>query len=255
MRQLSSYRTLAAITLLAIAAALPLQAQNAARPDSTLFTTYSIYPGYGFGPLVDWVVCGSTADSEGCYTSGQIGPFVAVGAMLEGNPSVSGNAVTRALYIVDSGDATVKLYVYTKTDTVTASYDTVTLTLTDTVSLPLTGGSDVTTSMAANGSFLFIGTNQSTEPVKIRKSNRAVSKLDIISGGVTFITSNQYGYVTVAQSEGFAVYGPNGALEEYGGGSQFVLGTTQAMPVSTLTSNSSATAPGLQTQIRAVAEK
>ncbi len=118
MSQISGYRLTVAICLLAFAAVVPLSAQDSISPktavDSTLFTTYS-----GNLTSVNWVVCGSTAETEGCYASGSLGPFVGVGAMLESNPSVKGDVVKREIYVVDSGSAdSVKLYVYKKTDTV-----------------------------------------------------------------------------------------------------------------------------------------
>jgi hypothetical protein len=229
MFRLSSFRMMFAITLIIPCMVLPLAAQApATAPDAGLYTNY-----FGSPTSVNWIVCGSTQQTEGCYDSGNIGPFVAVGAMLESNPSVSGDVVTRNIYVVDSGDTAVKLYVYKKTDTVTSTFDTTTVTLSHTVTLPLTGGS-VVTYMAANTNYLFIGTSQSLEAVEVRKSTLAISRLGIISGDITSITSDEYGYVTVAQSTGFDVYGPTGSLEEDGGGSQFMLGTTQAIPASTL---------------------
>ena len=54
-----------------------------ATPDSTLFTTYSLITNGG-QTRIDWAVCGSTQNTEGCYNAGSLGPFVVVGAMLEG---------------------------------------------------------------------------------------------------------------------------------------------------------------------------
>jgi hypothetical protein len=229
MSQPTSLRVLSIILL--VAAALPLPAQQpAAPPDATLYTTYS-----GTYAEISWLVCGSTQESEGCYSSGSLGPFVSIGAMLEGTPTVSGDVVTRAIYIVDSGANPVKLYVYTKTDTVTASDDTVSVTLTKTLTLPLTGGSNVAASMAANRNYLFIGTDEGTaSAVKVLKSTLHVTKLDNFSAATLSITSDQYGYITVAQVGGFTVYGPDGQLEEDGGGSQFMIGTSQALPASAI---------------------
>jgi hypothetical protein len=211
-------------------AAVHLQAQaSPAAPDANLYTTYS-----GTPTALTWIVCGSTTESSGCYGSGSLSPFVAIGAMLEGNPSVNGDVVTRAIYIVDAGANPMVLYVYTKTDTVTASSDTASVTLTDTITLPLVGGSDVSAFMAANNGFLFIGsdfigTGENT-PVRVRKSNLKVTKLEEFQGGTLAITADQYGYVSVEQPGAFTVYGPNGEVEEDGGGDQFMLGTTQALP-------------------------
>jgi len=225
--------------LLLLAAALPLQAQQpAAPPDSTLYTNY-----FGTTTSIDWIVCGSTQQSSGCYASGDLGPFVAIGAMLEGIPSVASDVVTRAIYIVDSGANPVKLYVYSKTDTVSASEDAVSVTLTKTITLPLTGGSNVSASMAANNKFLFIGTDEGTLAVKVNKGNLVVTKLEEFSAATLSITSDQYGYVTIAQVGGFTVYGPDGDVEEDGGGSQFMIGTTQAVPASALFGGTPRSAP------------
>jgi hypothetical protein len=233
MLRIPPHRLLAVMILLSVAT---LRAQNpsvkSAAPDSTLFTTYTASP-----TSVNWVVCGSTPDTEGCYASGSLGPFVGVGAMLEGNPFVKSNVVTRKIYVVDSGSAdNVKLYVYQKTDTVTPDSDTVVVTLQRTVSLPLTGGGTALCSMAANAKFLFIGTDQSELAAMVQKSNLAVTQVgDIDAPGVTSITSDQYGYVTVTLgSSGFTVFGPNGEAEEDGGGGDFMLGTIQALPFATL---------------------
>jgi hypothetical protein len=230
------------ILLLAFVAAIPAHASAAppaappAAPDSTLYTTYTIYSNNSQF-TVDWSVCGSTQQSEGCYASGSLGPFAAVGAMMEGDPRVNGDVVTRAIYVVDSGSANnVLLYVYKKVDTVSSESDTVTVTLVHTVSLPLTGGSSAKCSMAANANYLFIGSDQSPQGVEVRKSTLAVTKLPGFSPplNVIAITADQYGYVAVTQANSggesaFTLFGLNGADQEDGGGSDFVLGTTQAV--------------------------
>ena len=238
MSQPASSRVLFVILLLT--AAVPLLAQHPVAPlDATLYTTYS-----GTTAEINWTVCGSTQQSSGCYASGSLGPFISIGAMLEGNPSVAGDVVTRAIYIVDSGANPVQLYVYTKTDTVTASTDTVSVTLTDTITLPLIGGSNIAASMAANRNFLFIGVDEGTLAVKVNKNNLHVTKLED-SGATLSITSDQYGYITVEQVGVFAVYGPDGEVEESGGGSEFMVGTTQALPGSAIFGGAAPSAPRL----------
>jgi hypothetical protein len=239
MSQIQRHCFLPALALLAFSIILPLHltaqssaAQPAVAPDATLYTNY-----YGSLTTVNWIVCGSTEESEGCYGFGNIGPFVSVGAMLESVPSVAGDVVTRYIYVVDAGASPVTLYVYKKTDTVSSSSDTTVVTLYKTVSLaPLVGGDSVTTYMAANTRYLYIGTSQSPNAVSVNKSNLKVSELGGFSPpiDVTSITSDEYGYVTVTQGSAFSVYGPNGSFEEDGGGTQFMLGTTQAVPASSL---------------------
>jgi hypothetical protein len=209
-------------------------------PDAELFTTY-----YLNGNQIELTVCGSTVQSSGCYGGGSLGPFSLLGALIEGNPVVNQktSTVTRYIYAVDiatgSGSDEVTLYVYKKTDVITPTYDTVTVTLFKTVSLPLTGGLTASASMAANSKFLFIGTNQSMFSVSVQKSNFAITESGSFEPPipVTAITADAYGFVTVAFGDfagfdvnnGEIVYGPNGNVEESGGGATFTLGTQNAV--------------------------
>ena len=68
------------IAVIVLAAAIPAFAVPI---DSTWFTTYTINTTH---TSLDWVVCGSTQSSSGCYASGALGPFAKVGAILAGNP-------------------------------------------------------------------------------------------------------------------------------------------------------------------------
>ena len=232
--------------LLTCSAVLSLHAQTSAAsntaPDATLFTTYSFFSNE---QTLDWLVCGSTTSTEGCYASGSLGPFGKVGAMIEGNPTTSGNTVTRMIYVVDiaAGSGTgVTLSVYKKTDTVTSSSDTVTVTLGKTISLPLTGGSTASCSMAANATLLFIGTDQNQQAVMVKKSNLTVTQVGtyIIGPGVTAITTDKYGYITVTQGNftsgvsGFTVFNAAGAAQEDGGGADFMLNTVTGVSTSAL---------------------
>jgi hypothetical protein len=211
----------------------------AAPIDSTLFTTYTLN-----GNDLNWLVCGSTAQTSGCYGSGSIGPFGIIGAMIEGNPTTSGSTVTRYIYVVDIGSNGngVDVYVYKKTDTVTATSDTVSVTLYKTVSLPLIGGSGASCSMAANNGYLFIGTDQSPQAVQVQKSNLNVTQLGGFSPplNVTAITADSYGYVTITQGGtngsvgAFTVIGPKGTFQEDGGGNDFMLDTLNAVTPSML---------------------
>lgn len=209
--------------------------------DSSLYTTYSLYNNY---QTLDLSVCGSTQESEGCYGSASLGPFGKVGAMLEGSPSTKGSVVTRYIYVVDcaagSNSNGVELYVYKKTDTISSSSDTVSVTLAHSISLPLTGGDVAVCPMAANASTLYIGTDQSAQGVSVKKSTLAVTTLPGYSPpiNVTSITADAYGYVTVTQGNGsdtaFAVYAPTGGQVEDGGGSDFMLDTMNAVTTASL---------------------
>ena len=239
--------TLAASLILFALFALQASAQTsvaAAPPDSTLFTTYSFLAGE---QTLDWLVCGSTTSTMGCYASGSLGPFGKIGAMIEGNPSTSGNTVTRMIYVVDIAAGTsgtgVTLYAYKKTDVVTSTTDTVTVTLSNTVSLPtLTGGSAAVCSMAATPTLLFIGTNFGQQAVEVKKINLTVTPVGtyIIGPTVTGITVDKYGYVTVTQGSftiglnGFSVFNSTGTAQEDGGGGDFMLNTSAGLSAANL---------------------
>jgi hypothetical protein len=226
---------------------MPLSAQTssepAAAPDATLFTTYSLFSGT---QNLDWIVCGATTGSSGCYASGGLGPFGKIGAMIEGNPSTSGNIVTRMIYVVDVAAGTsasnVILYVYKKTDTVTSSNDTVTVTLTRSVKLPLTGGNSANCFLAATPTILFIGTDQGDQAVEVKKASLSVTPVSVYIVGppVTNITIDKYGYVTVTQGNfssfpnGFSVFNSVGQAQEDGGGADFMLETTMGLSTSSL---------------------
>jgi hypothetical protein len=232
------------ILLLCLSVTSSANAQDTALPplppDAGLYTSY--FFGSSFQNLT-WIVCGSTQQSEGCYDFGTLGPFGNVGAMLESDPITNANTVTRAIYVVDSNsNGGVQLYVYKKTDVVTASFDTTTVTLIKNIPLPLTGGSTVACSMAANKQFLFIGTNQSSQAVEVQKSNLRVSSIGGFSPpvNVTSITSNSYGYVTVTfggftgGESGFYQFAPNGEGAGDGGGAWFMLDTSLGLSTANL---------------------
>jgi hypothetical protein len=168
--------------------------------------------------------------------------------MIEGNPSynLTTNTVTRRIYIVDEASGTagtgVTLYVYKKTDTITASFDTVAVTLTNTVQLPLTGGATAVCSMAANTGYLFIGTDQSPQAVRVKKNNLSTQLVGGFSPpiNVTSITSDKSGYVTVTSggftsgADGFYTFGPDGQPAGDGGGAWFMLSTDAGVSTNSL---------------------
>ena len=212
-------------------------APAAAPIDATLYTRYNVNTA---GTIISWNVCGSLSGSSGCYGSGSLGPFGKAQAVLEGEPKTDriANTVTRAIYVLDIASGPnqneVVLYVYTKVDTITTDSDTVTVTLSQTISLPLVGGlsASVHPSMAANKQFLFIGTDQSQQAVEIDKQTFSVTQ---VGGGfsppinVTAILGDQYGYVTLSFGSfrsahtGFNVIGPDGSAKEDGDESQCML--------------------------------
>jgi hypothetical protein len=221
-----------------------VSAGSAVPIDATLYTRYNIDSVAHLS--FNWAVCGSLPGSSGCYGSGTLGPFGTIGALLESEPKTDliANTVTRAIYVVDDASGPnqneVVLYVYTKVDTITTDSDTVTVTLSQTISLPLVGGGSTQISVAANKQFLFIGTDRSPYAVEINKRTFSVTQ---VGGGfsppinVSAITANQYGYVTLSfgsfrsAQTGFNVIGPNGSDEEDGVGSQVMLNTDQAIKI------------------------
>ncbi len=223
----------------------PAPAASGSPIDATLYTTYTIDSAH---TSVTWIVCGSTQNTSGCYASGNLGPFAKVGALMEGNPKtdLGTNTVTRAIYVLDIASGSnlngVVLSVYTKTDTITPDFDTVTVTLSKTVSLPLVGGSSAAASMAANNKFLFIGTNRSPQGVELDKRTFSITQVGGFSPpiNVSAITADKYGYVTMTFGKfndienGFVVFGPDGGFREDGGGADFMLNTVQAVLPSTL---------------------
>ena len=212
----------------------PVTSISAPPPDSGFYTTYDTYDSFA---NLAWTVCGSTQVNSGCYGIGYLGPFGHAGALIEGNESVSGGTVTRNLYVVDDADGGtgVKLYVYTKTDVVTSSGDTVTVNLTNTIALPLVGGANAKTYMAANDRYLYIGTNLGPSAVSVQKSTLAMWQFTEDFTNLSSITSDKYGYVTVTTGDGFVAFGPSDNFEEDGGGGEFMLNSTNGFSTANFT--------------------
>ncbi|MDQ3199137.1 MAG: hypothetical protein M3Q46_08130 [Verrucomicrobiota bacterium] len=226
-------RIVLAIALL-YASASPAQGKIGANApiDETLFTTYF----FNDQTSATWVTCGSTQNTSGCYAAGTLGPYGKIAAMMEGYPrtNVSTNTVSREIYVVDVAGGPnqdqVTLNVYKKTDMITPDFDTVTVVLTQSVPLALTGGTSAKALMAANKGFLFVGTNRSAMVDEIDKRSLAVTPLGPYSTNLTSITADQYGYVTVAFGFEFTVFGPDGSGQLGGGGTEFMLNPIQGVP-------------------------
>jgi hypothetical protein len=235
MFSIVSHRNTASAVVVGLGMTFQALAQTAqALPiDSTLFTTYESNGNNN----IAWVTCGSTKNTSGCYGAGTLGPFGRVCAVMEGEPVTVGNTVTRSIYVLDGSSNTrgVLLNVFKKTDIVTDNGDTVSITPSKKLTLPLAGGSNALCTMAANDGFIFVGTDASPNAVRVNKLTYSLTKLGGFSPPlpVTAITANDYGYVTVTQEaatqgSGFSVYGPNGMLQEDGGGARFIPNTTNA---------------------------
>ena len=214
---------------------------HAAALDSTLFTYYNTQSPY---TAVGFSVCGSLPQSEGCYGGGSMAPFGQIGTIIEGNPvqSRKKGTVTRDIYILDvaygSGGNGVALYVYKRVDTITAIDDSISVSLTSTTTLPLSGGAGSVAYLAASKNFLFIGTSQNGMIASVKKSNLAITQYGNSSGQIDSITADAYGYITVelgsSESPQFQVFNPNGQGIEDGGGTAFMVNTLQGTLPSTV---------------------
>ncbi|MGA7130663.1 MAG: hypothetical protein WBZ19_30415, partial [Chthoniobacterales bacterium] len=106
-------------------------------------------------------------------------------------------------YVVDvasgNNSAGVDLYVYKKTDVISSTNDNVTVLLKDTITLPLKGGINALTFMAANSDYLFVGTNRTAYAVLVAKKGFAITQTPGFSPplNVSAITADPYGFVTV----------------------------------------------------------
>lgn len=215
------------IALLPLLLAAPAPANTPI--DGTLFTTYTLGPS---SQQIMYLVCGSTQESEGCFTSGEIGPFGRVGAIIEGKASESGDVVTRDVYVIDtasgaSADA-VTLSVYKKTDTVTASDDTVEVSLVRSVPLPLKGGAHANCYVAGGTTYLYVATDKGPTAVQVTKGSLELTTIasETISAAtrVLGISATTAGAVTVAfggttpSAASYVSYDAAGQQFEQGGG-------------------------------------
>jgi len=234
-----------ALTAALSAGAQPVaQATTSALPDANLYTSYFFSSGY---QGVTWIVCGSTTESEGCFDSGQLGPFGQAGALLQSDPVEYKGAVIRYIYVVDDAAGSgkgVKLYVYKKSDVITSTFDTSTVTLVKAVPLPqLVGGASATAYLAANNGYLFVGTNLTPNAVEIQKTN--LTQISTIEGfsppvNVSGISTDSYGNVTVtfgsplSGESGNVQIGPDGSGLGDGGGAWVMLSPTLGLSTSSL---------------------
>jgi hypothetical protein len=258
-KTLNQYSAAAFAFLLLLCLSLPLHAQDTGlpptAPDANLFTSYFFFSNF---QAVTWIVCGSTQQSSGCYGSGELGPFGKVGAMIEGDPIVSGDTVTRGLFVVDCNAANngVELYGYKKVDVVGASYDTTTVTLIKQIALPLTGGSTAACSIVANKQLLFIASDQAEGVVEVKKSNFSVTPLSGFQPPIT-LTVDEYGFVTVTSGSfgsdngSFEQFNPEGQGVQDGGGTWFMLGTQTAVSTANVPPAATQVPPDLSDRLKA----
>ena len=223
-------------------------------PDANLYTLYEVWYAFTF---INYDVCGSVPGSFGCYGSGQLTGFGRVGAMIEGEPNVdtATNTVRRDIYVVDQavggGTSTkMSLSVYRLAEVIKGPLPPITCVRIKKIELPLAGGLTVKTSIAADARYLFIGTDQGTNGVRVSKSDYSVTSI----GGITpatplsAISADNEGYVTTAfggPTGGFSVANPDGTPNRSGTGSAFMLGTGQGLSTSDMGLAGTAAAPAL----------
>jgi hypothetical protein len=221
------------------------EANKAANPavqaplDYTVYTTYTLSSDH---TTVYWEVVGFFKKTSGVYGKGSFGPLGKVGSLVEGSPieDLKKKTVTRYIYVLDIAAGNeqngVNLNVYKKTDYIKGSEDKVSVTLVNVIALPLVGGTSATVSMAANGEFVFVGTDQGPLIAEVTKKTLAVAQINYQPSPyfVTGITANLYGYVTVGFNipEGGAnnslVIAPDGTLLLSSGGTVFMSNPIEA---------------------------
>jgi hypothetical protein len=205
---------------------------------------YRFYTSYTFSPYkyqnLQWTLCGR----NGCFVSGNLGPFGKADALIEGNPSVvDAGTITHAIYVVDTegGHGTgVTLYVYKET-IIVKDPGASTVTLLTTVPLKLTGGGSAICSMAGNDKFLFIGTNQTKHALRVRKSDLTVTNAGEwgLGANVSSMSSDKRGYITInfgagGSNFGNIQYAPDGYFLGYSGPEfEFLLNTNIAVSAET----------------------
>jgi hypothetical protein len=187
--------------------------------DKGLFATFQNYK-----TSVEFIVCGPTGGSEGCYGSASLDPpFDYACGVLQGKPKTDGDTMTRAIYILDkrtSTTADMMLYVYERKDVIQNGEDSVSATLKATVDLEMTGGASADCMLAGNDNYVYAGTNAGAGVAVVDKRNNEGGHIAgrSPSDSLVSITADDRGYVAVNSTDGFYVVDPHGNDEEDGGG-------------------------------------
>jgi len=193
--------------------------------DAGLYTEYS-----NNGTSIEFIVCGSVGNSEGCYGGGGLGPLEQACAVLEGKPKQKDNVITRAIYVLDkrsSNAVPITLNVFTRTDTFSSDYVSTQVQQTKQVPLGVTGGPDAKCSMAANDAFIYAGTDAHNRVVAIDKKAFTLSTTEG-DDNVQSITADDRGYVALDFGGGNIVFDPQGNELSGGGGPADMVGTRNA---------------------------
>ncbi|MBV9063123.1 MAG: hypothetical protein JOY77_09385 [Alphaproteobacteria bacterium] len=194
--------------------------------DAQLFAAYTASPD-----TVQFDVCGATQNTSGCYGGGLMSPpFEQACAVLEGTPKYKDNVVTRAIYVLDkrtSKTDPAMLYVYTRSDTITADSVSIEVTLKKQIPLDVTGGVKSHCFMVAGESFLYAATDASTQVGVVDK--KALTETPLHGSGlVTRLTADERGYVAVNFQGSFGIASPEGGFVESGGGNEYEVSTRNA---------------------------
>jgi hypothetical protein len=173
--------------------------------DKTLYAEFTLNSTF-----VEFTVCGSLPQSEGCYDGGTMNPpFEQACAVLQGEPKTKGDVMTRDIYVLDkrtSPTAPALLYVFERQDTITQTFDTTTVTLVGTVNLGITGGSQAHCSMAADKKYVFVGTDANPNAIRVSKSDNSTLSFGISNqGGVLNINADDRGYIALDFSGGYLI--------------------------------------------------
>jgi hypothetical protein len=219
---------------LSIAVLFSVGQANAATPDSNIATTYALVKG----PSIRWMTCGSIPGGiDGCFGIGTLSDATRPCSITAGAQTVVTNTpsqyvVSNPVYVLD-GQATagtkITLYIYTQTNTITASSEQTTFTLKSTVSLPVVGGPNAVCSMAANGAVLVAGTDH--DPHLVRVNLKTLQKFEFgptsPPTNVTAITQDQNKNISIqygtGNSVGYILLDSAGSLSVDGGGVAFLV--------------------------------
>jgi hypothetical protein len=215
---------IAFISLLLPAATVLVPGQAVAQAGSTLFTTYNFSPSE-----FTWLTCGSTSVSEGCYGSGTVSGFGNACAILSDGVTGISTKFEQRIYVLDknaTGKNDAVLHVLTRQVYVDGSgFAHTKFTKAKDVSLPLTGGNGVRCFASDNAAIIATGTSKSTEAAIVNKSSLVASSYGGFSppADMIGITTDASGYITLNFDGGFYLLGPDGSLQEDGGGNAYLI--------------------------------
>ena len=220
----------ATVMVVSLAVSLPLLGQQRL-PDSTLFTIYNTNQPR---TQIEFSVCGSLPQSEGCYGGGGLGPFTNACAIVQSVPApLNINVVLRYIYVLDTGSSTggATLTAYKRTDTITPSFDTIRVTTVAVVPLPtLVAGPSATCLMAQNPAYVYVATTQGSNLLAVNKEDFSVTLADDNGLNISALTADSYGFVTADWGTQFnEVFGPNGGVQSEGGGAYFMINPIDAI--------------------------